>query len=276
MPYRFIDVSLWYENGVKDFRPDIVLTETHEQAREAYEHKMSADKRHSDRGRCAWPWMASVVEVKYESEPGFKFELEGGLLNKTEKGNDARAQFAKYVTEVMIRQHRTHVFAIYICKTKARMFRWDRNGCVATEPIDLLKEDAVFLNLIYRLVRLNKKALGYDDSVMPADDDELAQLLDYETDNVWLKQYHAHMIANSIEYPIHKVCPRELMHHKIAHVSRRLLRTTYRSPERRPVLVPRVRRSISSAARYRAIPHRLVVARGVTLPSALRISSFTS
>ena len=210
----FKDVAHWSENNNIDHRPDIALYPTHEQAADMYQlskeevKKSSAsEERKPYIARCAYPWMITAIEVKTASaETGFGFTENEPLLRQVDKSVDVRSQFATYAAEIMLRQHRTHLYMFYIAGWRARVFRWDRNGAIVSEPIDLRKKLKTLLDLMYRLIVADSKDQGFDTTATLATEAEIAKLNSYHTTNVYLKQYKRLMLDNKGEYPIFKVC----------------------------------------------------------------------
>ena len=156
--------------------------------------------------RCAYPWMITAIEVKTASaETGFGFTEDEPLLRQVDKSVDVRSQFATYAAEIMLRQHRTHLFMFYIAGWRARVFRWDRNGAIVSEPIDLRKKLKTLLDLMYRLIVANPKDQGFDTTATLATEAEIAKLNSYQTTNIYLKRYKRLMLDNKGDYPIFKV-----------------------------------------------------------------------
>lgn len=100
-------------------------------------------------------------EVKLR-EPGFGIKKDDALVNPSERAERTRGQIADYVTEILTRQHRTFFFTFYIYKKTARLMRWDRNGCVVCEVIDLETEPEKFFEFFFRISRASDVQLGYD------------------------------------------------------------------------------------------------------------------
>ena len=161
--------------------------------------------------RTAWAWMVSFVEVKNEeSLSGFHFRPrrdESGkqlfLNNDTEVAKAARAQFVKYTTEALLRTHRTHYYAFYISGMLVRVFRWDRNGCFVSEPIDLRKDYRVFLNILYRIAKSND--WGFDETISLATPEDMALLENFEHENDYMQLFKYLMLDHRIYDPIVKV-----------------------------------------------------------------------
>ena len=122
--------------------------------------------------------MTVAAEVKFhESKSAFHFETKERLLREGEEARHAQAQLAKYAAQILLRQHRVFTFLIYVCKTKARLTRWDRTGCIVSTPIDLEKEPAKLLSFIFRLGLMSPKELGYDETAVLATSAEIQELI---------------------------------------------------------------------------------------------------
>ena len=95
------------------------------------------------------------------------FLLKGDAAAKT------RIQIMDYATEIQLRGHRTHVFMVFVYRTKARVMRFDRNGVVVSQEICLTiaKERQTFFEFFYRLGRMSNEQLGLDPTVtmLPGD-----------------------------------------------------------------------------------------------------------
>ncbi|EKM56998.1 uncharacterized protein PHACADRAFT_208163 [Phanerochaete carnosa HHB-10118-sp] len=212
--YRWKIVANHGESNEVDHRPDLARYVINiNAAKAAYGRKVRRPD-DSNIARCAWAWMSSFVEIKNEAEAsGFHFsdtrDENGELLflRDSEDGKIARAQFIKYATEAMLRQHRTHYYSIYIAGMSARVFRWDRVGCLVTEPIDLRHDYNAFLDLLHCLATANDD-YGADQTVERATEADILPVRLYESDNVDLEEYRDMMLDDPEVYPIYKVkCP---------------------------------------------------------------------
>ena len=128
------------------------------------------------------------------------------FLKNTQVGRAARAQHGKYATEIMLRQHRTHVFTFYISGCWVRVFYWDRNGCLASESINLNTDAAVlFQTFIYRLAKMDDTKLGYDNTVELATDEDINPLEEWNPSNKELQDHRDIILSNQELFPIYKV-----------------------------------------------------------------------
>ena len=129
------------------------------------------------------------------------------FFRSSNEAEDAKIQQDSYALEIQNRQHRTHAFTIYLVGKSARIFRWDRAGCIVSKPIDLVKQPEHILNFIYRLSCGGRTMQGIDPTATLASRDEITRLQEYNPDDRRLRQYRDYMIhpESLIDYPIHKV-----------------------------------------------------------------------
>ena len=177
--YVFKDTSNYFEAATEDMKPGLSMYPDTDAAGRAFCHGIDYTKTSMLKARTAWGWMTTAVEVKHDvSKSAFYFgEDEQGLLIDTPDGQYAQVQFSEYAAQILYRQHRVSTFLIYVCKTKARLTRWDRTGCIVSTPIDLEKEPAKLLSFIFRLGLMSPKELGYDETAVLATSAEIQELI---------------------------------------------------------------------------------------------------
>ncbi|KAI0784782.1 hypothetical protein C8Q75DRAFT_830639, partial [Abortiporus biennis] len=78
--------------------------------------------------------------------------------------------------EVLLRQHRNHYISIYIYRSHARLIRWDRTGAIVSESVDYVKNPLPLLTFAYRLTKMTPAQLGYDNTVVNATKEEIAEM----------------------------------------------------------------------------------------------------
>ncbi|KAI0090940.1 hypothetical protein BDY19DRAFT_886069 [Irpex rosettiformis] len=164
-------------------------------------------------GRNAWAWMTVGIEVKYTTvKSAFLFENntleeETPILRNSEEGEKSQTQLAKYATEMMVHQHRTFVFIVYIAGDQARITRWDRAGCIVSTPINLTNEPWKLLKFVYYLGLMSNEELGYDTAAVLATEDEVNELIAFKPRNKYAAQCAKDIVDNRVYYPIYKVRP---------------------------------------------------------------------
>ena len=156
--------------------------------------------------RCAYQWMVTAVVVKRAgAESGFGFAPDEPLLRTGDQAETVRIRFEKSAGEIMLRQHRTHLYTIFIAGWYARLFRWDRNGAVVSHPIDIRTDWKQLFNFIYRLARASPAIQGFDPTVTLATAAEVAKLRAHEAGNEHLEEHKKLILENIDDYPIYKV-----------------------------------------------------------------------
>ncbi|KAA1470542.1 hypothetical protein DENSPDRAFT_928930 [Dentipellis sp. KUC8613] len=132
---------------------------------------------------------------------------------------------ARYVTEVLRRQHRQFVVSAFIQNSTVRFYRWDRAGAIVSEPVDLHAEPEHLMRFFYWLALADREQdSGYDTTVSRATAEDIQCLETFEqtfyhpiADNppavvdlaqtLYLKHVKA-ILANQLNYPIYKIlCP---------------------------------------------------------------------
>lgn len=209
----FKDVADHAELSTSDMRPDLALYETTEEAISAYtldDSELKRSKpdfgREEHLARNAWAWMVSFVEVKVtEVSAAFHFSDKTQFLRNSIQGENARAQFATYATQIMLRQHRTHLFALYVAGPWLRVSRWDRAGVLVSTAVNMVEDPNTVYNLLYRLARLERWQQGYDPTAERASTEDIAQLINFNPTNTYLQMYRNFMIDNQAHFPLYKV-----------------------------------------------------------------------
>ncbi|KAJ8519090.1 hypothetical protein ONZ45_g3926 [Pleurotus djamor] len=87
-------------------------------------------------------------------------------------GADTRGQLAMYASEICSRQHRTHLFMLYLCHPYARILRWDRSGVIVTERFNYVADCSLMVEYIWRFIKLNSLDRGFDPTVSLASEAE--------------------------------------------------------------------------------------------------------
>ena len=194
------------EEFLEEEDPDLALypADIH-QARAAYSSAEPRDcnmyeERREFLARCAYQWMMLFLEYNSSaSKAGFHFA--DRTKYKHENGCGGRKTLSAWATKVFLLQHRTHLFSISMVQGLARIFRWDRTGCIVTQAVDMKD----LTNFIFRLAQLTREQLGYDPTVQLASATEIARLKLFKTKNTYLSKAHKDMLGESEMYPVYKV-----------------------------------------------------------------------
>ena len=202
--YVFKNVSNWSETTEDDLKLDIAMYPNTKPAQEAFGHDMTAAS--SNAARNAWAWMVTGLKVTQNSEwSAFRLNDSEPLLRETKKAVNSQAQLRNYATRLMVRQHRTFAFLVYIVADKARITRWDRAGCIVSSPISLATEPEKLLNFFYRLALMSEEDLGFDTTAVLASPDEVKELEGLTHKNPYAARRAKEILADQVLYPIYKV-----------------------------------------------------------------------
>ena len=85
-------------------------------------------------------------------------------------------QIAEYVNKISRRQHRLHVYTLYIYAGQARIIRWDRAGAVVSTPFDFEKEPFLLHRIIWRYAWMTREQRGHDPTAVLATQAEIEEM----------------------------------------------------------------------------------------------------
>ncbi|KAJ8475426.1 hypothetical protein ONZ45_g15613 [Pleurotus djamor] len=106
----------------------------------------------------------------------FESELEDysawNSLLEANGGADIRGQLSMYASEILSKQHRMHLFMLYLCHPYARFLRWDRSGVIVTERFNYVADCSLLVEYLWRFTRLNSLGRGFDPTVSLASEAE--------------------------------------------------------------------------------------------------------
>ncbi|KAI0632324.1 hypothetical protein C8Q77DRAFT_1060473 [Trametes polyzona] len=83
-----------------------------------------------------------------------------------------------FVAELFARQYRLFVFTVTLSGSLARLFRWDRSGCVVTQAFDIRENPETLLEFFWRFSQVTYLERGHDSSVSVASPAEEALFRD--------------------------------------------------------------------------------------------------
>ncbi|CAL1710619.1 unnamed protein product [Somion occarium] len=156
--------------------------------------------------RVIWAQMVAFLEAKV-NVAAFGMGPDQDFLPTSVDATDIRGQMAEYAAEILVQQHRTHVFMIYVHKDRARLARFDRAGCVISDSFNLVTESKKLLNFVFRLGQMTRSERGYDDTVELASDMEVGLMKNHlpSSDDQTRMAAHIRDALATPGYPIHKV-----------------------------------------------------------------------
>ncbi|KAH9889370.1 hypothetical protein C8Q73DRAFT_654273 [Cubamyces lactineus] len=77
-----------------------------------------------------------------------------------------------FASEVFARQHRVFLFTVSVAGSMARLFRWDRSGCVVTEAFDIHDHPEIFADFFWRFSKLSDAGRGHDLTIQMASQED--------------------------------------------------------------------------------------------------------
>ncbi|KAJ8514730.1 hypothetical protein ONZ45_g7752 [Pleurotus djamor] len=79
-----------------------------------------------------------------------------------------RGQLVSYLVEMAARQHRTHIFVLFVFHPYARLVRWDRSAIVVSERFNYVEDCSPLADFFWRYSQLDDAQRGYDQTVVLA------------------------------------------------------------------------------------------------------------
>ncbi|KAI0712051.1 hypothetical protein C8Q76DRAFT_796939 [Earliella scabrosa] len=80
----------------------------------------------------------------------------------------ALGQHISYVAEIFARQSRVCVFTVALFGSRARLFRWDRTGCIVSTSFDIRAQPELLCDFFWRFARADDAARGHDPTTQMA------------------------------------------------------------------------------------------------------------
>ncbi|KAI0352679.1 hypothetical protein OH77DRAFT_1460074 [Trametes cingulata] len=107
------------------------------------------------------------------------FVARHGQDTRRDKAWKAFGSHVAFATEVLARQYRMFLFSVSISGSRARLFRWDRGGCVVTEAFDVHEHPEYLCEFLFRFSQQPEDSgRGHDPTVEPATREEEALFRD--------------------------------------------------------------------------------------------------
>ncbi|KAF7439765.1 hypothetical protein PC9H_000101 [Pleurotus ostreatus] len=106
----------------------------------------------------------TMIELFNDDEDDAPFEDDSYEAKRT------RDQLAAYVVDLCARQHRTHLFIVYIYYPYARFIRFDRSGALVSERFDFTDDCTPLIRFFSRFSKMTQAGRGYNPTVQVADE----------------------------------------------------------------------------------------------------------
>lgn len=171
-PARLVvrDTAHWAEKkGSESLAADLSLFSSdakgHALSKDGQEKSQAAAARRPWMSRMLWGIVRAFIEVKVNVR--LKKTFSGSVSEATRL---VRGQLVKYVAQIMLRQHRTGIFSIFIYRNIAYLMYWEPSGVAISEPIDYVEEPIKLFTFIFRLGQMTDAQLGYDPAVQLAEE----------------------------------------------------------------------------------------------------------
>ncbi|KAH9835398.1 uncharacterized protein C8Q71DRAFT_859028 [Rhodofomes roseus] len=79
----------------------------------------------------------------------------------------------KYIAKLLRRQHRLHIFTLYVFKGQVRVLRSDRAGTIVSTPVNFEADPSLLHKVLWRYACMNQVERGFDPTVTRATVEEI-------------------------------------------------------------------------------------------------------
>ena len=117
-------------------------------------------------------------------------------------------QMADYVSKIFRRQHRTHIFSLFVFQGQARIIRWDRAGAIVSTVIDFEQNPSLLHKVIWRYAHMNQVQRGFDSTAVPATKAEINKMRNCRAPDSWIAQRRNDALDQR-GWPVYKIKMRQ-------------------------------------------------------------------
>lgn len=107
-------------------------------------------------------------DLEVDHRASFDFIPPKDNQHMRQEAEDAFGLHIAFIVEIFARQHRNHCHSISMAGSRARLYRWDRAGCIVSEAFDVREHPEPLCEFLWRFSRTTDSMRGHDRSVMPA------------------------------------------------------------------------------------------------------------
>lgn len=161
--FKLIDTS-HSRDGETKLQPDLMLVANSDKVppRPA---KTNADRTKRE----TWEWETTEIHVEVKTASDLFHttldKLRSVVNVRNEENIEKVGQIGTYAAAQMSRQHRVHLFSLFIYGDFMRIIRWDRSGAVTTDPINYRNRPRVLAEFLYRYTHMTRAQRGWDTTV---------------------------------------------------------------------------------------------------------------
>ncbi|RPD73044.1 hypothetical protein L226DRAFT_572499 [Lentinus tigrinus ALCF2SS1-7] len=175
-----VDVGVFFDN---DRFNGIISKSPEELGKKRKAYEMDVEQREDFVGRFSWAEILVPIEVEVDvTKSTFYFDDDPTkfLRLDTEDDREAVGHIGEHVRQIFGYQHRVHVYAVCVCKDRARLLYFDRQGALVSEPFTYgTRKNLTLHTFFYRLSHMSREQLGFDPTVVPANPDDVKAMLAY-------------------------------------------------------------------------------------------------
>ncbi|KAI0629904.1 hypothetical protein C8Q77DRAFT_1201345 [Trametes polyzona] len=125
----------------------------------------------------------------FTAEQRASFDFYSRRTDRTERKaiEEALGMHMGFVAEAFARQHRHAFYSIYLAGSRARLYRWDRAGCIVTEAFDIRENPERLCDFLWRFASTSDQARGHDTTVTNASPEQEIQFRDAIREHIRLQ-----------------------------------------------------------------------------------------
>lgn len=107
-------------------------------------------------------------DLEVEHRGSFDFVSPKDDQQLQQEAEEAFGLHIAFIVEIFARQHRNHCHSISMAGSRARLYRWDRAGCVVSEAFDIRQHPGPLCEFLWRFSQTSDSLRGHDCTVIPA------------------------------------------------------------------------------------------------------------
>ncbi|KAF9003414.1 hypothetical protein BDQ17DRAFT_1409223 [Cyathus striatus] len=137
-----------------------------------YRDNVNVEERANQLDKAEWG-----IEIKRSDGDDSFGDANRFIDTKSESAKSTRGQLTMYAAEWFNHQHRTHTFMIFISKTIARFFYFDRSGAVVSDRFNYADNSKPLIQFMWFFAHLTEEQKGIDTTVQVATKDQAKNFL---------------------------------------------------------------------------------------------------
>ena len=135
-------------------------------------------------GRCSWPWLSVLGEVKslnselcaFHMDPDSPPQTPDSIFDDSPGCEQGFYQLTAHMSNLFAHQHRLFVYGFYVQWKWARLLYFDRSGALVSAPFDWTETTSPLHDFVWKVAHMPPEQLGYDPTAQLASEFEVKML----------------------------------------------------------------------------------------------------